>query len=59
METPPLDSAPFDLAAWNQARLDACRITGSTFEFQANAISPAALAYALSVDERTTRTKSR
>jgi hypothetical protein len=43
---------PFDLAAWNQSRLDACRITGTTYEQQENAISRGALAYAQSVDER-------
>lgn len=37
---------PFDLAAWNQARLDACRITGTTFEFQNDMISEAAIDYA-------------
>jgi hypothetical protein len=40
-----------DLAAWNRARLDACRITGSTAEFQENAISPAALAHAQSLGD--------
>jgi hypothetical protein len=46
-----------DLAAWNEARLNACRITGTTFEVQQDAISPAALAYALSVDERAEKNK--
>lgn len=48
---PPI-AEPSDLAAWNQERLDALRITGSTAGFQENAISPAALAYAQSLDER-------
>jgi hypothetical protein len=34
--------APSDNAAWNRDRLDAARITGSTFERQNDVISPEA-----------------
>lgn len=44
---PPAPSSPsFDLDAWNHSRLDACRITGTTYERQNDEISPAARAYA-------------